>query len=198
MPIYDATLTQNPGAQTPEARALPTILLVDDTKENLSVIGQMLRPLYHVRVANSGQRALLALQNPPRPDLILLDVMMPDMNGYQVLEHLRANPQWRDIPVIFVTALNADDDEEHGLALGAVDYVTKPVKPALLLARVHAQLELKQARDRLTHQNAFLDAEVRRRMAENELIKNLSLFALATLAEKRDNETGNHLRRTQA
>jgi len=124
--------------------------------------------------------------------------MMPDMNGYQVLEQLRADPLWRDIPVIFVTALNADDDEEHGLALGAVDYVTKPVKPALLLARVHAQLELKQARDRLAHQNAFLDAEVRRRMAENELIKNLSLFALATLAEKRDNETGNHLRRTQA
>lgn len=188
----------NPDAPAPQAPDLPTILLVDDTKENLSVIGQMLRPLYHVRVANSGQRALLALQNPPRPDLILLDVMMPEMSGYQVLEQLRANPHWRDIPVIFVTALNADDDEEHGLALGAVDYVTKPVKPALLLARVHAQLELKQARDRLAHQNAFLDAEVRRRMAENELIKNLSLFALATLAEKRDNETGNHLRRTQA
>jgi len=198
MPFHDAILPLNPGAQAPEAPALPTILLVDDTKENLYVIGQMLRPLYQVRVANSGQRALLALQNPPRPDLILLDVMMPDMNGYQVLEQLRANPLWRDIPVIFVTALNADDDEEHGLALGAVDYVTKPVKPALLLARVHAQLELKQARDRLAHQNAFLDAEVRRRMAENELIKNLSLFALATLAEKRDNETGNHLRRTQA
>src|SRR5450830_857513 len=177
MPLHDAIVPLNQGAPAPEAPALPTILLVDDTKENLSVIGQMLRPLYHVRVANSGQRALLALQNPPRPDLILLDVMMPDMNGYQVLEQLRANPQWRDIPVIFVT---------------------KPVKPALLLARVHAQLELKQARDRLTHQNAFLDAEVRRRMAENELIKNLSLFALATLAEKRDNETGNHLRRTQA
>lgn len=188
----------NPDAPAPQAPDLATILLVDDTKENLSVIGQMLRPLYHVRVANSGQRALLALQNPPRPDLILLDVMMPEMSGYQVLEQLRANPHWRDIPVIFVTALNADDDEEHGLALGAVDYVTKPVKPALLLARVHAQLELKQARDRLAHQNAFLDAEVRRRMAENELIKNLSLFALATLAEKRDNETGNHLRRTQA
>lgn len=188
----------NPDAPAPQAPDLPTILLVDDTKENLSVIGQMLRPLYHVRVANSGQRALLALQNPPRPDLILLDVMMPEMSGYQVLELLRANPLWRDIPVIFVTALNADDDEEHGLALSAVDYVTKPVKPALLLARVHAQLELKQARDRLAHQNAFLDAEVRRRMAENELIKNLSLFALATLAEKRDNKTGNHLRRTQA
>jgi len=198
MHMQAAISPQNPDALAPVGLGLPTILLVDDTKENLSVIGQMLRPLYQVRVANSGQRALLALQNPPRPDLILLDVMMPEMSGYQVLEQLRANPLWRDIPVIFVTALNADDDEEHGLALGAVDYVTKPVKPALLLARVHAQLELKQARDRLAHQNAFLDAEVRRRMAENELIKNLSLFALATLAEKRDNETGNHLRRTQA
>ena len=198
MHTHPAISPPNPDALAPAGRVLPTVLLVDDTKENLSVIGQMLCPLYQVRVANSGQRALLALQNPPRPDLILLDVMMPDMNGYQVLEQLRAAPLWRDIPVIFVTALNADDDEEHGLALGAVDYVTKPVKPALLLARVHAQLELKQARDRLAHQNAFLDAEVRRRMAENELIKNLSLFALATLAEKRDNETGNHLRRTQA
>ena len=175
-----------------------TILLVDDTKENLSVIGQILRPRYHVRVANSGPRALQVVLTPPRPDLILLDVMMPEMDGYQVLQALRADPQLRDIPVIFVTALNADDDEERGLALGAVDYVTKPVKPALLLARIHAQLELKQARDRLADQNAYLDAEVHRRMAENELIKDLSLMTLASLAEKRDNETGNHLFRTQA
>ena len=176
----------------------PTVLLVDDTKENLTVIGQILRTNYRIRVANSGQRALQAVQTEPRPDLILLDVMMPDMDGYTVLQALRAQPQLRDIPVIFVTALSADDDEEYGLSLGAVDYVTKPIKPALLLARVHAQLELKQARDRLADQNAFLDAEVHRRMAENELIKDLSLFALATLAEKRDNETGNHLHRTQA
>ncbi len=176
----------------------PTILLVDDTKENLTVIGHILRANYRIRVANSGVRALQAVQTEPRPDLILLDVMMPDMDGYAVLTALRAQPNLRDIPVIFVTALSADDDEEHGLSLGAVDYVTKPIKPALLLARVHAQLELKQARDRLADQNAFLDAEVHRRMAENELIKDLSLFALATLAEKRDNETGNHLHRTQA
>ncbi|MCA0184487.1 MAG: response regulator [Proteobacteria bacterium] len=175
-----------------------TILLVDDTKENLSVIGQILRPRYHVRVANSGPRALQVVLTPPRPDLILLDVMMPEMDGYQVLQALRTDPQLRDIPVIFVTALNADDDEERGLALGAVDYVTKPVKPALLLARIHAQLELKQARDRLADQNAYLDAEVHRRMAENDLIKDLSLMTLASLAEKRDNETGNHLFRTQA
>lgn len=177
---------------------LPTILLVDDTKENLTVIGQILRPHYRVRVANSGSRALQIVHTDPRPDLILLDVMMPEMSGYEVLQILRSQDAVRHIPVIFVTALSADDDEEYGLSLGAVDYVTKPVKPALLLARVHAQLELKQARDRLAQQNVYLDAEVRRRMTENELIKDLSLFALATLAEKRDNETGNHLYRTQA
>ena len=187
---------------SPSLHPLPgpsaTVLLVDDAKENLTTIGQILRPFYHVRVANSGLRALQAVRTEPRPDLILLDVMMPMIDGYQVLQSLRAQTDLHDIPVIFVTALDADDDEEHGLSLGAVDYVTKPVKPALLLARVHAQIELKHARDRLANQNAFLDAEVRRRMSENELIKDLSLFALATLAEKRDNETGNHLRRTQA
>ena len=174
-----------------------TVLVVDDTKENLTVIGQLLRPYYHVRVANSGARALQAVEVAPRPDLILLDVMMPDMDGYEVLKALRQQPVSHDIPVIFVTALAADTDEELGLSLGAVDYVTKPIKPALLLARVKAQLELKKARDWLADQNAYLDAEVHRRMAENELIKDVSLHALAALAEKRDNETGNHLHRTQ-
>ena len=175
-----------------------TVLVVDDTKENLTVIGQLLRPYFHVRVANSGQRALQVADSEPRPDLILLDVMMPKMDGYQVLQRLREQPRTKDIPVIFVTAMNADEDEEHGLSLGAVDYVTKPIKPGLLLARVRAHLELKAARDALSRQNAELDAEVHRRMAENDLIKDFSLNALATLAEKRDNETGNHLRRTQA
>ena len=123
---------------------------------------------------------------------------MPEMDGYQVLEKLRAHPGTKCIPVIFVTAMDADEDEERGLFLGAVDYVTKPVKPGLLLARVRTHLELKSARDALSRQNAELDAEVRRRMAENDLIKDFSLNALATLAEKRDNETGNHLHRTQA
>lgn len=80
--------------------------------------------------------------------------MMPEMDGYEVLRSLRASPGSQDIPVIFVTALAADTDEELGLSLGAVDYVTKPVKPALLLARVRAQLELKKARDWLADQNA--------------------------------------------
>jgi putative two-component system response regulator len=175
-----------------------TVLVVDDTKENLTVIGQLLRPFFHVRVANSGQRALEIVEKTPLPDLILLDVMMPEMDGYEVLRALQKRPQTQNTPVIFVTAMDADEDEERGLTLGAVDYVTKPIKPALLLARVRAHIELKAARDRLSDQNAYLDAEVRRRMSENELIKDFSLHALATLAEKRDNETGNHLHRTQA
>jgi putative two-component system response regulator len=106
---------------TEEAVKRPTILAVDDTKENLMVIGQLLQPYYHVRVANSGQRALKAAANPPVPDLILLDVMMPEMDGYEVIIELKANSRTHDIPVIFVTAMDADEDEEHGLALGAVD-----------------------------------------------------------------------------
>ena len=176
----------------------PTILAVDDTRENLMVIGQLLQPYYHVRVANSGPRALKAVASSPRPDLILLDVMMPEMDGYEVIAELRADPQTHDIPVIFVTAIDTDEDEELGLSLGAVDYVTKPIKPAILLARVRAHLELKQARDWLADQNAYLEAEVRRRVTDNELIKDVSLHSLALLAEKRDNETGNHLHRTQA
>ena len=187
-------LTQSMDAPT----TATTVLVVDDTKENLAVIGQLLRPYYHVRVANSGQRALQVADSAPYPDLILLDVMMPGMDGYQVLQALRNQAHTRNIPVIFVTAMDADEDEERGLSLGAVDYVTKPIKPGLLLARVRAHLELKAARDALARQNAELDAEVHRRMAENDLIKDFSLNALATLAEKRDNETGNHLRRTQA
>lgn len=175
-----------------------TVLVVDDNRENLTVLGELLKPHYRVRVANSGQRALEITATAPRPDLILLDVTMPAMDGYEVLRHLRANPDTHEIPVIFVTAMNSDGDEERGLLLGAVDYVTKPIRPAILLARVGAHLELKQARDWLRDQNGYLEAEVALRMEENELIKDVSLHALATLAEKRDNETGNHLHRTQA
>ena len=151
-----------------------------------------------MRVANSGQRALQVAHTQPVPDIILLNVMMPEMDGYEVLAALRAAPETREIPVIFVTALDAIADEERGLQAGAVDYVAKPIKPAVLLARVRTHLELEAARDWLADHNSYLDAEVQRRMAENELIKDFSLHAMATLAEKRDNETGNHLIRTRS
>ncbi len=174
-----------------------TLLLVDDTPENLVVLGELLRPHYRVRVASSGQRALEVAVSEPRPDLILLDVMMPSMDGYATLRALRQDPRSADIPVIFVTAMDSIEDEEHGLGLGAVDYITKPVRPAIVLARVRTQLDVKQARDWLRDRNQVLEAEVARRMGENQLIQDVSIQALARLAETRDPETGNHLLRTQ-
>jgi putative two-component system response regulator len=174
-----------------------TVLVVDDVPENLEVVGGLLRPDYHVKVANSGPRALHAARTEPVPDLILLDIMMPVMDGYAVLEALRADPVTRDIPVIFVTAMDGDEKEQLGLALGAVDYIAKPIRPAILQARVRNQLELKQARDWLRDQNGYLEREVQRRMRENEVVKEVSLHALAALAEARDSDTGNHIVRTQ-
>lgn len=174
----------------------PVIMIVDDVPENIRVIGYLLAPYYRVRTANSGHRALKMIMLPPRPDLILLDIMMPDMDGYEVLAHLKANATTREIPVIFLTAMDTSDDETKGLKLGAVDYITKPIRPAILQARIRTHLELKQARDILKDQNTFLEAEVARRMADNELIQDVSIHALAHLAETRDPETGNHLRRT--
>ena len=176
----------------------PSILIVDDSPENLAVLGELLRPHYRVRVANSGQRALALVAQAPLPDLILLDVMMPGMNGFQVLQQLAALPQTREIPVIFATAMNATEDEEHGLALGAVDYITKPLRPAIVLARVRTHLELKQARDRMRAEKASLEVEVVQRMRDNLAIQEVTIRALARLAETRDNETGNHILRTQA
>ena len=177
---------------------LPTVLIVDDSAENLAVLNGLLQPAFRVLAATSGQRALSVAAAAPPPDLILLDVMMPGLDGYQVFERLRADPATRDIPVIFITALDGKEAELRGLELGAVDYITKPIVPALVLARINTQLELKRARDWLKNQNAVLEAEVARRMAENDLTQRVSIRALAHLAETRDPETGNHILRTQA
>lgn len=174
-----------------------TILIVDDTPENLLLLSELLQPHYRVRAASSGRRALQVAISAPMPDLILLDVMMPEMDGYAVLTQLQADPRTASIPVIFVTALDRSADEERGLMLGAVDYISKPIKPAIVLARVRTHLELKSARDWLQDRNAVLEAEVARRLNENLLIQDVSIRALAHLAEIRDPETGDHLRRTQ-
>jgi putative two-component system response regulator len=176
----------------------PIVLVVDDMSENLEVLGELLQPDYRVRVANSGTRALEVAASEPRPDLILLDVMMPDMDGYAVLQRLRAAEATCDIPVIFVTAMDSAEEEERGFSLGAVDYILKPVKPPIVRARVRTHLELKAARDALQVRNFNLELEVKRRMRESQLIQDVSLRALAGLAETRDNETGNHIRRTQS
>jgi len=175
-----------------------TVLIVDDTPENLTILGETLRPHYRVRAAISGERALHAVTIGTLPDVILLDVMMPDMDGYQVLQALKADAATRDIPVIFVTAMDSVEGETHGLALGAVDYITKPFNPDIVLARVRTHIELAKARERLHDENAWLEREVARRTNENALIRDLSLSALACLAEVRDIETGHHILRTQS
>ena len=173
-----------------------TLLIVDDVPSNLALLLDLLRPHYRVQAATSGARALQLAAANPVPDLILLDIMMPQMDGLEVMARLSANPRTRDIPVIFVTAMESPNDEEQGLNLGAVDYITKPIRPTVALARIRTQLELRRARDVLANHNAALEAEVARRMAENEHIQDVTIHALARLAEKRDPETGNHLCRT--
>lgn len=174
-----------------------TILIVDDEPVNLELLTRLLRPTYRVRAANSGANALRAAAAEPRPDLVLLDVMMPELDGYAVLKQLQTNPATHGIPVVFLTALANADDEERGLGLGAADYITKPIKPAVVLARVRTQLDAERTRRTLREHANLLEAEIKSRMLENDLTQLVSIRALAHLAETRDTDTGNHILRTQ-
>jgi putative two-component system response regulator len=174
-----------------------TILVVDDTPFNLTLMSAVLKKFYTVREAASGPQALAMLQTGPLPDLILLDIMMPAMDGYEVCTRLKADPLTAGIPVIFLTANVASDDEEKGFELGAVDYITKPIKQRVVLARIRTHLQLKASADFLEDQAAYLASEVARRSEEIEAIQDVTILAMASLAETRDNETGNHIRRTQ-
>lgn len=174
-----------------------TILVVDDTPENLSLIAALLEDLYKVKVANSAKKALKSLDEGELPDIILLDVMMPEFSGYDMIKELKSNDLTSDIPVIFLTAMNSTADEEKGLKLGAADYITKPISPPILLARVKTQLENKSAADFLKDKNSYLETEVSKRTSEIAAIQNVTIMVMASLAETRDLDTGNHIRRTQ-
>ena len=136
----------------------PAILVVDDTPENIDVLRGILGADYSIKIATSGELALKVVAT-QLPDLILLDVMMPGMDGYEVCRQLKGNPRTRTIPVIFVTARAETGDEVQGLELGAVDYLTKPVIPAIVKARVQTQLALRQARRELEEKNLILNDE---------------------------------------
>ena len=196
LPHYSST-QPGFGRQKHMSESNATVLIIDDSPENLLVLSELLRPQYRVLAATSGERGLRVANDNPTPDLILLDVVMEGMDGYAVFDQLRGNHRTREIPIIFLTALSDPGDEEWGLLLGAADYIAKPITRAVVLARVRAQLEAKQARDWLKNQNATLEAEVARRMAENDLTQQVTIRALAHLAEARDPETGNHILRTQ-
>lgn len=175
----------------------PTILVVDDTPDNLALMQALLKDKYRVKGANSGEKGLRIASSDTPPDLILLDIMMPEMDGYEVCRRLKADPITSHIPVIFLTAKSDIQDEELGLQIGAVDYITKPVSPPIVLARVQTQLTLKASADFLRDQNQFLETEVRKRTRELSAIQDVTIMALTSLAETRDSDTGNHIRRTQ-
>ena len=174
-----------------------TILVVDDTPDNLFLVSNLLKDLYSVKVANSGEKALKYLSETSLlPDLILLDIMMPVLSGYDVIKKIKENPHLNNIPVVFLTAKSSIQDEKMGLEFGASDYITKPIYPPILLARVKTQLENKAAADFLKDHNEFLEKEIQKRTREIVAIQDVTIIAMASLAETRDNETGNHIRRT--
>jgi len=169
----------------PDQLTKQTILAVDDAPDNLDIVKGTLTPQYIVKAATSGKIALKVAQD-QMPDLILLDVMMPEMDGYEVCRRLKANPRTKAIPIIFLTAKDLAMDEAKGLALGALDYIAKPICPEILTARVTTQLSLQ-------NQNHALEEKVQERTKELRKTRLAVIRGLGRAAEFRDNETGMHI-----
>ncbi|MGD8110020.1 response regulator [Vibrio sp. TRT 17S01] len=173
-----------------------TILVVDDNSENRALLNGLLASTFRVLIATNGMQAIQACKK-HLPDIVLLDIMMPEMDGYEVCRRLKQDPETENVPIIFLTAKSQIEDEQRGFEMGAVDYILKPISPPILLARVGTHLRLKEARTALARQNEVLEVKVQERTHELEEIQNATMMAMASLAETRDNETGNHIRRTQ-
>ncbi len=163
----------------------PTILIVDDIKDNIDVLQEILKGEYKLKAATSGPTAL-KIASRFKPDLILLDVMMPEMDGYTVCQRLKDHPETRQIPVIFVTAKDDDVDEAHGFQVGAVDYITKPVNPLIVSARVKTHLAL-------SDQRRALYMDVMEKTQEVQQTRLEIIRVLGRASEFKDNETGLHV-----
>ena len=137
-----------------------TVLLVDDAPANIQVVTSILKDIYKIRVATNGAKALALAKDTPLPDLVLLDVMMPQMDGYEVCTRLKADPETQDIPVIFLTGQTEIEDETKGFEVGAVDYIHKPFSPAVVKARVHTHLVLRGIREQLARQLLTIQKEL--------------------------------------
>lgn len=166
------------------------ILIVDDVPENLMMLMNALKSDYTVIAATNGMKAIELASAEPMPDLILLDIIMPDMDGYEVCRYLQKDLRTRDIPIIFITAKTEVDDEEKGLELGAVDYIGKPINSAIVRARVRNHLELKRHRNHLEELVAQRTYQLKK--AQESVIE-----AMGMVAEHRDPETGSHISRTK-
>lgn len=173
-----------------------TVLVVDDAPANLALISAILKDDYTVKAVNHGQKALdLSMVEPP--DLILLDIVMPDIDGYEVCRRLKQQVETQAVPVIFLTSKSDVEDEEMGLEMGAVDYITRPINPRILQSRVKAHIADSWRVRNLHKNNEYLEFEIAQRTEQMIALQNVTTLALASLAETRDTDTGNHLRRTQ-
>jgi len=172
------------------------ILIVDDSRVNYTVLQSIFKNKCKTLIADHGESAYeMAVKE--TPDIILLDIVLPDIDGYEVCRRLKDNPKTREIPVIFITANVDAKDEKKGFEVGAVDYIVKPFNVHIVLARVQMHLQLIEAKHQLQNQNFLLELKVTERTLELQNNQDVTIMALATLAEIRDNETGNHIRRTQ-
>lgn len=167
-------------------KAQQQILIVDDTPDNIDILGSILRSEYDIKVALNGEKALNIVNSHSKPDMILLDVMMPGMDGYEVCRCLKNNPTTSQIPVIFITAKSDAEDEEKGFSLGAVDYITKPISPPIVKARVKTHLALYD-------QNRELALQVKAHTEELSHTRLEIIRRLGRAAEYKDNETGLHV-----
>lgn len=171
-----------------------TILVVDDTPANIRILGNILVEDYEVKIATSGAQAIDIVSH-DKPDLILLDIMMPEMDGYEVCRRLQADRHTRNVPIIFVTAKDDASDEAKGFEMGAVDYITKPVSTPIVKARVKTHLMLKATKEDLQNQNAILDQKIKKRQMELKASQLEAVERLGLASEYRDEETGFHIKR---
>ncbi len=163
------------------------VLVVDDSPENIDLLGEVLKQDYKIKVALNGEKALKIARSENPPDIILLDIMMPGMDGYEVCRKLKSDSRTQDIPVIFVTSMSEVEDETKGLEVGAIDYITKPISSAIVEARVKNHLELKEAREYLKNQNEILEQRVEERTKEVLELQRVE-FELRSAQEKAENE----------
>ncbi|MFP4030414.1 MAG: HD-GYP domain-containing protein [Desulfococcaceae bacterium] len=171
------------------------VLIVDDERNNVNVLVEILKPHYRTAVAIHGAEALKRARSNRPPDIILLDIMMPEMDGYAVCEALKADRATADIPVIFISAMADEADESKGLELGAVDFITKPIKPAIVKTRIKTRLELRRVQKKLAAQNEMLEQKVQDRTRELRQSRLEIVNRLVHAAEYRDTETASHITR---